>query len=227
MKCYIITRFSIYDYNCKSFKITREMNKEEYKNKLFDNDRLDYKFEIFEKMTIPSIINQTNQNYVWYIYSSTYLPEKYKERLLNSTDKYEKIKVFFVESFYDFYRPPILSEKFCTIRLDDDDALCQSFIDNLNKYDYDENVNCIISHVNGKKFTYKYNKIIFGGRICYKKIGLGLCGIGINIYKCGKHTSTDHNYKVIYDDTPDMYYLCCSEYGDTKRNLNFIKNLIN
>ena len=221
MKCYIITRFSIYDYNCKSFKITRETTNDDYKSKLFDNKRLDLKFYIFEKMTIPSIVNQTNQDFIWFIYSSKYLPENYKQKLLNLTKNYSKIKVFFIESFSDFYRPPIIAEKFFTLRLDDDDSLRLDFIDSVNKYNFDEHENCIISHINGIKFAYYDDKITYGGEISYKKIALGLCAIGMNIYKCGNHNSIDSKYKVIYNDTPNMYYLFCSKYCDTNRSLNF------
>ena len=39
----------------------------------------------------------------------------------------------------------------------------------------------------------------------------------MNIYKCGNHTKVDDNYKVIYDFYKNSYYLCCSEFCDTKR----------
>jgi len=40
MKTYIITRFSIYDFKHKAFKITECKNRDRYKSKLFSSKRL-------------------------------------------------------------------------------------------------------------------------------------------------------------------------------------------
>ena len=87
MRTYIITRFSILDKSKKKFKNSESL--------LFNKNRLDYKFKCFELMTLPSIINQTNQNFIWHIYTSDYLPIEYKNKLQMLIDKYDKIKCIF------------------------------------------------------------------------------------------------------------------------------------
>ena len=156
MLTYFITRFSILDHNYKSFRMTREMLISEYKRKLFDEKRMEYKFESFEKITLPSIVNQTNKNYIWEIYSSTFLPSEYKKRLLRDTKKYKNIKLFFINSFEEFFLrmkelPYGKIDKYCTVRLDDDDGLSNNYIEKVNQYS--EKTGSVISFPNGQFVT--------------------------------------------------------------------------
>ena len=219
MLVYIITRFSILDFNFKGYRLTRKNSKDaqDYKNKLFAKNRLDYKFNSFEKITLPSIINQTNQNYVWEIYTSKFLPEEYKERLIKLTKPYNKIKIYFIESFKDFNKSEKTTGKYCTVRLDDDDGLNKNFVKILQQYKNHKNV--IVSFPHGQKITIQNNEIIYGVKMEYKKNAFGLCAIDMNIYNCGEHTRVDKNFKVIYNNAPDMYFANCSEFCDTKRKL--------
>ena len=241
MLTHIITRFSIYDYSYLNFN---QKTEEEYKNILFNPNRLSYKFNSFEKITLQSVLNQTNQNYIWDIYTSIYLPENYKKKLLELINKYNKIsgeiyreknkdyllfqsekinnsyrsnkiQIIFIESFEEFNRKYIYYSKYCTVRLDDDDGLSPYFIESLNKYKNHDKV--IISHVNGTTITMKNNKIIYGSDVSRKNNSQGLCAIGMNIYMCGNHNKVSNKYNVIYDYTPNMYLLHCSKFTVTSR----------
>ena len=57
MKTYIITRFSIYD---KRQETNTRLNKKD----LFNIERLNYKFNVFLKKTVHSIIYQTYKNLI-------------------------------------------------------------------------------------------------------------------------------------------------------------------
>ena len=57
MIVYFITRFSIFDYDFKGYKLTKNLGIED-KSYLFSKERLDYKFDSFEKITLPSIVSQ-------------------------------------------------------------------------------------------------------------------------------------------------------------------------
>jgi len=216
MKTYIITRFSILDYDHKQYRLTRnEKNFHQYKEKLFSKERMEEKFNTFEKITLPSVINQTNQNYLWEIYASEYMSNEYKNRLLNITKNYHNIKIYFIKSFKEFNKTEITCHQYCTLRLDDDDALNPTFIEKLQKYKNQNN--SIISFPRGQKITIKNNEIIYGDKTNIKKIAIGLCGIGMNIYNCGDHTKVDQKYNIIYDNTPNMYLIYCSKNTDTSR----------
>ena len=220
MHTYILTRFSIFDPKYKHFNLTdlTHYNRHGYKSKLFSSRRLDFKFKVFEKMTLPTVIHQTHKDYTWYIYTSNILPEKYKKKLLKLTEKHPQIKCKFIESFKEFTFTPDKEGPYCTVRLDDDDGLNPHFFKNLQKYKHLDG--CIISHSHGLKYRLKEGNVDLGSAIVYKNIALGLCAIGKNIYDCGAHTEIAENHKVIYDETPKMYYLCYSELCDSKR-VNF------
>ena len=75
MKVYFITRFSILDYNHKAWFISK-LSKEEYAKKLFSKERLDFKFDAFGKMVLPSI----------------FMPDSYKDRLKKMTATKDLLK---------------------------------------------------------------------------------------------------------------------------------------
>lgn len=214
MHHYIITRFSILDKQTnKGFR----RNSEDY---LFSKNRLDFKFFVFHNMTYNSVVSQTCTNYKWLIYTSNNLPKVYKEKL--NSYKNKNIDIIYVNSFREMRinKNKILKHQtnYSTLRLDDDDGICSNFLEILNKYA--DQKNKIISFPDGKKYTIINDTIVFGSRIVWPKIGLGLTAIGFDIYSAGSHTKVDQKYDVIYDYTPESYFLCCSEFCDTQRKFS-------
>jgi hypothetical protein len=214
---FIITRFSILDKNTRSFKLTRETRKKNIKSELFNKDRLNFKFAVFDKITYPSIKNQTDQNYTWLIYTSKYLPENYKDKLEKYREK--NIIIIYVENFDEMSNDINLRlEKvpnFITSRLDDDDGLNPHFLDTLNKYNIPGTV---VSLPNGVGFKYKNGKITFSKRPTFEKnVSAGLSAINFNIFEAGSHTKVHEKYIVFYDMLNNAYLQCASEFCDTAR----------
>lgn len=215
MLSYIITRFSIYDPTVDKWKFTKKNTPSQIKRKLFDTDRLDFKFKVFEKVTIPSVLKQTNQNYVWYIYASEYMPDNYKQQLINLTQGHDKIKCIFITSFKNFNKIDYVPN-YCTVRLDDDDGISAIFIEKLNKYSNEKGK--IISFTTGTKFTIQNDTIIKSRSKRVDRLNAqGMTAIEMNIYSCGNHAKVNKKFPVIYDKTPNMYLVCCSEYCSTGR----------
>ena len=52
----------------------------------------------FEKITHPSIINQTYNNWMWFIITSKFLPDNYKKKLNDIINNNPRIKVIFSEN---------------------------------------------------------------------------------------------------------------------------------
>jgi hypothetical protein len=217
MITHIITRFSILDYDFKGYYLTQKLDKDTYYKMLFSSKRLDYKFRSFEIITLQSILNQTNQNYIWHIYTSEYLPDVYKEKLMNLTNQHKLIRVYYIKDFKEFNTIKFDSD-YCTMRLDDDDGLSPQFIENLQKYK--KNINTIISHPNGKMVTIQNDKVVIGKKVSLPNCALGLCAIGMNIYHCGVHTKVGKRFSVIYDNTPDMYLINSSIHCDSLRKFS-------
>lgn len=223
-KFYILTRFSILDHKAKHWEYTKHNDDaNSYKKKLFSEERLSGKFNMFEKITLPSINNQTYKNYEWHIYTSPHLPDKYKKRLINITKNNNKIKIFYVNSMNEmknktdsFFKN---KENYATLRLDDDDGLNKNFLLNLLKYK-DKNGN-IISCPNGKKYKIDNNSnIILGENYYQKNIAIGLTAINKNIYDCGSHQDINKDHNVIYDNMVDAYLLGTGNSTDTNRIFN-------
>ena len=220
---YILTRFSILDCKSTNFVISRSNTCKNLKNKLFNNDRLDFKFKVFDKITYPSIKNQTYTNYTWLIYASKYIPDKYKDKLNTYAD--DKIKIIYIKDFNEMNKDLDdkldKKENYTTLRLDDDDGLNLKFLEILNTYK--DKKGSIISFPYGRKFKLN-NTIIYNNKSYYQKnIGLGLTAIGFNIFTAGNHNKVNENYTVYYNNLKDAYDLCSSKFCDTKRKFT-IKN---
>jgi len=130
MKHYIITRFSI---NLKEGFQKKNI-------KLFDKNRLELRFLIFETFCLPSVKGQTSQNFDWIILIDKELPSKYVKRLQNLVGNQQNIHLVTYTGFnlgtLDFIENAlgkIKSEYVITTRLDDDDALCSNFIETVQQ----------------------------------------------------------------------------------------------
>lgn len=214
---FIITRFSILDKDTRLFRLTRETRKNNIKSKLFNKERLDFKFDVFDKMTYPSIKSQTDQNFTWLIYTSKYLPKLYKDRLESYRET--NIVISYVENFTEMFKDVKQRlenvDNYISLRLDDDDGLNPQFLETLNKYN---TPGTIVSFPKGLRFKYKNGKIIFSKRPVFeKRVAAGLAAINFNVYDAGPHTTVHERYPVVYDMLDEAYYLCASEFCDTSR----------
>lgn len=217
MHQYIITRMSILDSHHKGFQLTRKHSKENIKDALFSPKRLNAKFALFDKATYPSILGQTYKDYTWLIYTSTQLPEEYKEKLEGYVKK--NILIVYVKNFKEMdedIRSRLRGKKdYSTIRLDDDDSLNPKFLEMLTKYK--DKKGAIISAPHGRWFRLRKGEMNLRKKIYYKKNAQGLAGIGFNIFDAGNHTHVNTKYKVIYDDLPDAFYRSCSDQSNTRK----------
>jgi len=215
---YILTRFSILDEKFKGFTLTKENHLSKIRSTLFNKARLQFKFRVFDKMTYPSIQQQTDPNFTWLIYASVYLPEQWKKKL--EAYREDRIHIVYVRTFAemneDIAKRIKDSASFTTIRLDDDDGLHPKFLETLNQYEKD--VGSIVSMPNGRKYKLEGDRIVFHkDRIHRKHIALGLTAIGFNIFTAGNHTRVHDHHRVLYNSLRDAYSVCASEFCDTKR----------
>ena len=220
MKTYFISRFNIFDYNFKGFQLTLRNDQAAYADLFFNEDRLEFKTNIFINVTFPSVIKQDNSNWEWHIYTSKHLPLKYLNRIKTAAMKNINIHVIEVENFDEFYTQITdfpYDANYATVRLDDDDALYEGYVTLLNKYKNQKGR--IISFPYGHEYYYLNGKKKIGNKCFKPNIALGLAAINKVIYNCGDHSKISARYNIIYNNTPDVYLLCCSPHCDTKRPL--------
>ena len=181
----------------------------------FNEKRLHEKFLRFKLITYPSIIQQTSKHYTWLIYSSSSLPEKYKQQLLAM--KNPRIKIIFVDNFKEMEDDiqTHLKGEFSTTRLDDDDGIHPDFLKQIAKYK--DKTGAVISMPNGTRVKIHKGRVIPNANIHYKRIATGMTGIGFNIYTAGNHLHVHKKRKVIYDMMEHGYIVYCSEYAGNSR----------
>lgn len=220
MKIFVITRFSYIATN--DFKNFSNNPIEIYKKKLFNKNRLNEKFNAFKKITHPSIINQTYDNWMWFIITSKFLPDNYKKKLNDIINNNPRIKVIFSENggggFENYKNHIIKNENYATMRLDDDDGININLFKKLQTYDNSIYNNKYITFPLGQRCTIKNNKIVLGSKYNSPKIALGLTRINNYVYRT-RHSKIPNN-NLIIDNFPNSYLLYCGNATHSKRKFN-------
>lgn len=105
--------------------------------RLYDETRMARRFFLFENLTLPSLIGQTDKDFRTVIMSSDVMPERFKERLLANAAKLPGSVVefsphrrgdFAFGRFMAEASAPKLRGSSVHFRLDDDDALARTYI---------------------------------------------------------------------------------------------------
>lgn len=128
MKHFLITRFNLKLEEWKTAKDGSIVLSKEW---------LDQRFILFENYCLPSVLNQSNANFIWLLFFDNDTSYEYRERIHELIEKYDNIRVVYTDGFSGFLpslRQNIddqLSEEdrfIITTRLDNDDALHKDFI---------------------------------------------------------------------------------------------------
>jgi Putative rhamnosyl transferase len=114
--------------------------------RLYDETRIARRFFLFERLTLPSLLAQTDQDFRVVIMSSDVMPDQYKDRLLQLAERLPDAIVDFSpnrRSLFAYKKHmlgllgPGLAGSAVHFRLDDDDALAASFISRLRRLSRD------------------------------------------------------------------------------------------
>lgn len=73
-----------------------------------DMKYLEYRFDLFERYCVPSLKNQTCQNFKWLILMDACTPDRFKKRLQELHDEYSNLCPFYLD--LDEYRRPYPQE---------------------------------------------------------------------------------------------------------------------
>lgn len=114
------------------------------KKDLFNEESwLDYRFDIFYNTCLPSMINQTNQEFIWFIYLDIETPKKYIEAVKNKIEGKQNVIVLLKAgsfgSVLQHAKDSILDfgvERFdylITTRIDSDDMIHSDYINEIQK----------------------------------------------------------------------------------------------
>lgn len=132
-------RFSFYGYTDTRLKPDPDDNA---LADLYDETRMARRFHLFEKLTLPSLIAQTDRKFTTVLMSSDVMPDRFKERLVALASRLPGAVVEFsptrrgdlaFRKFIADSLAPKMSGTAVHFRLDDDDALATSYIARLRQ----------------------------------------------------------------------------------------------
>jgi len=177
---------------------------------------MEMQFKYFERMPLSTLLQQSNNDWKWHIYTSIDLPQKFRERLEELT-KDSRITIFYISSFKEFNKFENFESPYATVRLDGDDGLNSNFVETLQTFR--ENNKEIISFPYGKYFRINSNDQLEwkDGDEFWPNIACGLTAINFNIYNAGDHSQVNLHYKTHYVNLKNMWYVAASGISDTGR----------
>lgn len=158
-KHFIITRFNIRTtFDCKPKNPNNDPTK-----LILDSGYLKERFFIFEKYTLPSIVNQTSQNFEWILLFHKKTPKEFKQKIKQLKEKYNFIDLYFgdkekfiFEKFID--ENNYKNKLFITSRIDNDDMFDIDYTKKIQLY-ADKNLKrSILSFEKGLKLDIKTGK---------------------------------------------------------------------
>jgi hypothetical protein len=134
-----LCRFS-YPANLSDFQ-TRHATIEDRKVALYNPQRLEQRFFLFEQFLLPAIKAQTDKNFTLMILMGDDFPEPYRARMLAHCDGCPQLKPTFKPTgpHRDVYRELFLESRDLDVRtvaefrLDDDDAVAVDFVEKLRE----------------------------------------------------------------------------------------------
>lgn len=130
--CFIVTRFNLALYH-----------KDKENNLVRTDEWLDDRFRLFETYCVPSVRNQTYQNFCWIVLFSAQTPDKYKFRIEKICNNFPQFVVLYIDDDeIDAYHSQV-KEQICklkddtnllvTIRIDNDDAISVDYVERAMK----------------------------------------------------------------------------------------------
>lgn len=246
---YMIVRFSVLLENSKSWNISKSDLKE-YKDNLFNEERLRKHFELFKNITFPSIlsqnINSDNYEFKLIIITSQELPKWNKELLEDLTSSYKWVEIHYLPTRGVGLTQPIYKDLnkydekvlFATIRLDDDDAIAVDFLENFERFFIEANSGYAVSFGLGLCGFYDFNRHQYSKLVeyYYPKFSAGLCYINIynggqfesevkTIFQAGSHSKVDNRVPTIIYSKNIMFIRTMYEFSDS-HNVSREKKLL-
>ena len=153
---FILTRFNLLLWN-----------KDKNGNKVRTKGWLVHRFALFEQYCLPSIKNQTCQNFEWVVLFDSTTPEPFKKKIEEYKKECTQLISVYVEPqngcyFADIFRTEVVRRRNCSrvisTYLDNDDALSIHFVEDLQKRAESLSNGTFINYVDGYQYytDYKY-----------------------------------------------------------------------
>ena len=161
---FILTRFNLLLWN-----------KDKEGNPVRTKKWLEHRFKLFEHYCLPSIVNQTSQQFEWIVLFDSSTPESFKDKISEFQEKCPQfIPVYvkpengryFAEIFRQEVAKRLTSQRVITTYMDNDDALDIHFVEDIQRRAASLPDGTFITYDSGYQFFTDYNYVM---RICFPK----------------------------------------------------------
>lgn len=233
---YVIIRYSVLTESKSAWLIGRDSEFEDYKNKLFNVERLALHEKLFENITLPSLSHMNSDDTTILLFTSDELPVLYLNGLKELVRPYDNIKVIPTsrKGILNNHIEEKLKKElanfdedvcYATVRLDDDDAMSDMFYKKLFSY--------VKPQFKGHAVTFPFGYAgVFDGThytgFYERKIPMTAQGLAfINVYKkqedfprrasvfhLGNHVKVDEKVPLIMNPSKPMYIRTIHEHSD-------------
>lgn len=155
---FILTRFNLLLWN-----------KDKEGNKVRTKGWLEHRFALFEQYCLPSIKNQTSQDFEWIVLFDSTTPEQNKKRITEIQSECPQFLPVFVKPEGGQYFPQIFRDEVAkrlggnrvlTTYLDNDDVLNIHFIEDLQKRAESLSNGTFINYVDGYQYYTDHNYLM-------------------------------------------------------------------
>jgi hypothetical protein len=220
-KIYLYTKFIGIPQTQKFYPVIDKkffQSYDNYINHLFDEQRIISRLFFFKKLTIPTILGQTNQNFEWIIFISSLLPVKYKEFIRSISEKILVIetnqKIISNQELAELHSPK--ESNYISVRLDDDDGLCIDYFELLLKK-YSSN-NLLIGSKNILIVTNYEKNLVYSKTTKNFLVSSGFSSKNKHVYDIGGHAKAQYMYSYDLIDKKYPSIQSGGEHTFTKRD---------
>lgn len=133
LKHFILTRFNVR---------VKEWNTTKKGELVLSDEWLAHRFKLFETYCFPSVKNQTNQDFTWFVFFDVQTPGPYKNRISGLHNEYANFLPLFIHDFSELL-PVVKSEikarivhgtsHIITSRMDNDDSIHKEYINEVQR----------------------------------------------------------------------------------------------
>ncbi|OZI48366.1 glycosyltransferase [Bordetella genomosp. 4] len=234
---FVMIRYSVLSKNRGNSWIVGRKDFNDYREELFGSERLAARLDLFKKITLPSLVNQTKApSKDWlsvYVLVSEDMPKESLGDLQKLVSPYSWITVVPVPVEDTKLNAPLVKalseakEELCyaTVRLDDDDALARTYFEGLYQYLEPKFAGFCVSYGKGVAGIIENGKFVEFKSYYYPKIALGLAylqhkpanarPVNKSVYDTGNHTRIDQRYPIILDSRFYAFFRTVHKHADT------------
>lgn len=237
------TRFSLFSPNSSSWKASN-LSHDDYIKYLFDSERLNVRFSILEKYSLP-LLEQSSMNFkfIHILQYSPLLPDIYKKRLFDLLSQYDFLRIQEVSNenphlkFLSLVENKIKTDNckiFGYFYLDDDDLISIDYFAKSYKYLDDTFIGYHVSYGLGLTGFFDGSEYQYFKKVYYPKLNIGIlrvCSYDSKKFvypKTGPHTLIDQKSPIVLDSTEISWLWTRHKNQDTginKENSNVINDL--